>query len=140
MNIITLIFCNFLQIQFFEKSSYQTILLAINLHGTLMHWYTSTNTPTPSAPFLNLNEGDERKNTKKAKKSFNFATVLKKRSPWWKDINISFHITQSQWVVQHILIYFSPVSHFYTPLKRQKTKGLLTFSGGIEMWHWTKMG
>ena len=22
----------------------------------------------------------------------------------------------------------------------QKTKGFLTFSGGIEMWHWTKMG
>ena len=33
-----------------------------------------------------------------------------------------------------------PVSHFYTPWKRQKTFGFLTFSGGIEMWHWTKMG
>ena len=31
------------------------------------------------------------------------------------------------------LIHFSPVSHFDTPWKRQKT-------GGIEMWHWTKMG
>ena len=30
--------------------------------------------------------------------------------------------------------------HFYTPWKRQKTKGFLTFSGDIEMWHWTKMG
>ena len=37
------------------------------------------------------------------------------------------------------LTHFSPVSHFYTPWKRQKTKGSLTFSGGIEMWHWTKM-
>ena len=37
------------------------------------------------------------------------------------------------------LTQFSPVSHFYTPWKRQKTKGFLTFSGGIEMWHWTKM-
>ena len=39
-----------------------------------------------------------------------------------------------------ILTHFSPVSHFYTKWKRQKTKGFLTFSGGIEMWHWTKMG
>ena len=38
------------------------------------------------------------------------------------------------------LINFSPVSHFYTPWKRQKTFGFLTFSGGIEMWQWTKMG
>ena len=38
------------------------------------------------------------------------------------------------------LTYFSPVSHFCTPWKRQKTFGFLTFSGGIEMWHWTKMG
>ena len=33
-----------------------------------------------------------------------------------------------------------PMSHFYTPWKRQKTFGFLTFSGGIEMGHWTKMG
>ena len=32
------------------------------------------------------------------------------------------------------------MSHFYSPWKRQKTIGFLTFSGGIEMWHWTKMG
>ena len=43
------------------------------------------------------------------------------------------------------LTHFSPVSHFYTPWKRQKTFGFLTFSeglaflGGIEMWHWNKM-
>ena len=37
------------------------------------------------------------------------------------------------------LINFSPVSHFYTPWKRQKTFGFLTFSEGIEMWQWTKM-
>ena len=30
--------------------------------------------------------------------------------------------------------------HFYTPLKRQKTFGFLTFLGGIEMGHWAKMG
>ena len=39
-----------------------------------------------------------------------------------------------------ILTHFSPVSHLYTPRKRQKTKGFLTFSGGIEIWYWTKMG
>ena len=32
------------------------------------------------------------------------------------------------------------MSHFYIPRKRQKTFGFLTFSGSIEMWHWTKMG
>ena len=36
-----------------------------------------------------------------------------------------------------LLTHFSPVSHFYTPWKCQKTFGFLTFSGGIEMWHWT---
>ena len=38
------------------------------------------------------------------------------------------------------LTHFSPVSHFYTPWKCQKTFGFLTFSGGLKMWHWTKMG
>ena len=38
------------------------------------------------------------------------------------------------------LTHFSPVLHFYTPWKHQKTKGFQMFSGGIEMWHWTKMG
>ena len=38
------------------------------------------------------------------------------------------------------LIHFSPMSHFYTPWKRQKIYGFLTFSGGIEMWHWINMG
>ena len=32
------------------------------------------------------------------------------------------------------------MSHFYTPRKRRKTIGFLTFSGRIEMRHWTKMG
>ena len=35
---------------------------------------------------------------------------------------------------------FLSMSHFYTPWKRQKIFGFLTFSGGIEMWNWTKMG
>ena len=36
--------------------------------------------------------------------------------------------------------HFSPMFHFLTPWKRQKIFGLLTFSGGIEMEHWAKMG
>ena len=31
------------------------------------------------------------------------------------------------------LTHITPMSHFYTPWKRQKTSGFLTFSGGIEM-------
>ena len=31
------------------------------------------------------------------------------------------------------LIHFNPMFHFYTPWKRQKTKGYLTFSGGMKM-------
>ena len=31
------------------------------------------------------------------------------------------------------LTYFSPMSHFYTPCKRQKTAGFLMFAGSIEM-------
>ena len=38
------------------------------------------------------------------------------------------------------LTHFSPVWHFYTPWKRQKTKGFQTFLGGIEMSLWTNMG
>ena len=36
------------------------------------------------------------------------------------------------------LTHFSPMFHFYTPWIHQKTKGFLTFSGGIEMEHWAK--
>ena len=57
-----------------------------------------------------------------------YLTILKK---------IDFNINLMQ---KFLLTHFSPVSHFYTPWKRQKTKGFLTFSGGIEMWHWAKMG
>ena len=59
--------------------------------------------------------------------------------------NIYLLVSRSLWR-SHIckgtimrLTHFSPVSHFYTPWKRQKTKGFLTFSEAIEMWHWTKM-
>ena len=42
--------------------------------------------------------------------------------------------------VKMTLTNISPMSHFYTPWKRQKTVGFLTFSASIDMWHWTKMG
>ena len=42
--------------------------------------------------------------------------------------------------IKQYLTHFTPMSHFYNPWKRQKTYGFLTFSGGIEIWHWTKMG
>ena len=35
---------------------------------------------------------------------------------------------------------FSPMFHFYTPWKHQKTSSFLIFSGGIEVEHWLKMG
>ena len=35
---------------------------------------------------------------------------------------------------------FKPVFCFHSPWKRQKTRGFLTFSGGIEMGHGFKMG
>ena len=42
--------------------------------------------------------------------------------------------------LQGFLTHFSPMSHFYTPWKRQKINVFLAFSGGIGMWHWTKKG
>ena len=36
--------------------------------------------------------------------------------------------------------YINPMSLFYSPWKCQKAFGFLTFSGGMETEHWTKMG
>ena len=38
------------------------------------------------------------------------------------------------------LILFTPMLHFYTPWKRQKSKGFKTFSRGLEIGHWCKKG
>ena len=49
--------------------------------------------------------------------------------PYWFNqfcYNIPFHFTE---------LHYSTVFHFYTPWKRQKSRGFLTFSGGIEMEH-----
>ena len=37
------------------------------------------------------------------------------------------------------LTHFRPMSHFNISWKCRKTYGFLTFSGGIDMWHWAKM-
>ena len=58
----------------------------------------------------------------------------------WKWIEVFPVETPSSKVTIRYLIHFSPMSHFYTPWKRKKILGFLTFSGGIEMWRWTKMG
>ena len=40
------------------------------------------------------------------------------------------------WQERIFLTHFNPILHFHTSWKRR----FLTFSGGIEMWQWTKMG
>ena len=42
-------------------------------------------------------------------------------------------------IADYFLTHFRPMFHFYAPWKLQKTFGFLTFSGGIEIKHWTKM-
>ena len=43
------------------------------------------------------------------------------------------------WLTILTLTYFRPMFPFYTPWKRQKTFGFLTFSGGIEREYWPEM-
>ena len=53
--------------------------------------------------------------------------------------NCCWHLIYSKRVLgipfSETLTHFCPVFLFYTPWKSQKTKGFLTFSGGIEMKH-----
>ena len=42
--------------------------------------------------------------------------------------------------VKAYLTHFSPMFHFHTSWKRQKSFNFLTFSGGVEMEHWAKLG
>ena len=39
-----------------------------------------------------------------------------------------------------VLTHFTPMFHFYTPNKRQRTFGFRMFSGDAKMEHWAKMG
>ena len=43
-------------------------------------------------------------------------------------------------LLMSISTHFRSVFHYYTLWERQKTSGFLTFSGGIEMEHWTWYG
>ena len=45
----------------------------------------------------------------------------------------------NEYLIMNGLTHFSQLFHLYTPLKRQKTFGFLTFSGVIELEHWAKM-
>ena len=49
-------------------------------------------------------------------------------------------IELNQCKVRLTLTHFRPMIHFYTPRKRQKTRGFLTFSRGLEIEHWSEMG
>ena len=73
---------------------------------------------------------------------FNYDTDFKNFNFWFR--YKYFRFVPIHWIyffaIHYWLTHFNSVSHFYTPWKRQKTKGFLTFSGGIEMWHWIKMG
>ena len=42
--------------------------------------------------------------------------------------------------VKAYLTHFGPMFHFHTSWKRQKSFNFLTFSGGVEMEHWAKLG
>ena len=50
-----------------------------------------------------------------------------------------FWIIWGAFLVFFSLDHFKPISDFYTPWKRQKTSGFLTFSGCREMKHWFEM-
>ena len=54
--------------------------------------------------------------------------------------SLSISGDETQVIIRDKLTHFSPVSHFYTSWKLQKTFGFLTFSEGREMWYWTNMG
>ena len=45
--------------------------------------------------------------------------------------NFLFQLREQTQRLSH-LTHFSPMSHFYTPWKRQKTSSFMTFSGGIK--------
>ena len=47
----------------------------------------------------------------------------------------NFHLQYQAHLRYSQLTLFTPMPDFYTPWKRQKTKGFLEFSGGIEMRH-----
>ena len=65
----------------------------------------------------------------KSGNDFSALAKSKKKKKDLLELNGSLFLTQ-----------FSPLFHFYTPRKCQKTPGILTLSGGIEMENLSKMG
>ena len=75
------------------------------------------------------------------KKSMYFKVSFARYVHWDKPINLSLLLwSKGKINVSAILTHLSLVSDFYNLWKRQKTKDFLTFSGGVEMWHWNEMG
>ena len=60
-----------------------------------------------------------------------------KKAPWFFEKK---NLIVSIYGLHFSLNRFSSSVTFLYPWKLQKTKVFLTFSGGIEMWHWTKIG
>ena len=58
---------------------------------------------------------------------------------YWQHNHNSHLMHAVQVKIMTLINPFYSSDTFLYPLKRQKFFGFLTFSGGIEMWHWTKM-
>ena len=67
-----------------------------------------------------------------------YQIISRKFSVFYKNTYLTTPIKTTHLYLNLKLTHFSPVFHFYTLWKRQKT--ILTFSGTIEIEHWAKMG
>ena len=63
-------------------------------------------------------------------------TYKKNQIPCERAIKTEIHKTSIYTMFMSVLTHFSLMFHSYTPWKRKKIKGFLTFPGGIEMEHW----
>ena len=73
--------------------------------------------------------------------SFLISSKLKQRRKckmlWWVRKFRAFSFKKRR---PHLLTHISPMFHFYTPWKCQKTFDFLIFSGGAEVEHWAELG
>ena len=73
--------------------------------------------------------------------SFLISSKLKQRRKckmlWWVRKFRTFSFKKRR---PHLLTHISPMFHFYTPWKCQKTFDFLIFSGGAEVEHWAELG
>ena len=96
-------------------------------------WHEAHKNPTNERDFRDVRNEIKESINKEKRQFYGKILCLKNSKKIWKVIH---HILRPN---GNTLTHFSPVSHFYTPWKRQKTFGFLTFSWSIEMWRWTKM-